>query len=80
LQTPRFGEISAVCTHPSARGRGLASLVTHRVALGMLERGQTPILHVAHGNVGAKRVYERLGFVVRRPVEFAAVQRRDPDA
>jgi ribosomal protein S18 acetylase RimI-like enzyme len=75
LQTDRFAEISAVCTHPSARGRGLASLLSHQVANAIIDRGQTPILHVAHGNDGAQRVYERLGFVVRRPVEFAAVQR-----
>ena len=74
LQTPEFTEVSAVCTHPSARGRGLAAALSHRVATGILARGQTPILHVARTNVGARRVYERLGFVVRRELEFVAVQ------
>ena len=74
LQTPEFTEISAVCTHPSARGRGLAAALSHRVATGILARGQTPILHVARTNVGAQRVYERLGFVVRRELEFVAVE------
>jgi len=74
LQTPEFTEVSAVCTHPSARGRGLAAALSHRVATGILARGQTPILHVAKTNVAARRVYERLGFVVRRDLEFVAVE------
>ena len=74
LQTPEFTEVSAVCTHPSARGRGLAAALSHHVATGILARGQIPILHVAKANVGARRVYERLGFVVRRELEFVAVE------
>ena len=66
LQTPEFTEVSAVCTHPSVRGRGFAAALSHRVATGILARGQTPILHVALTNVGARRVYERLG--LRRSV------------
>ena len=77
LQTPEFTEVSAVCTHPDARGRGLAAALSHRVATGILARGQTPILHVAQTNVGARRVYERLGFVVRRDLEFVAVETPD---
>jgi predicted GNAT family acetyltransferase len=74
LQTPEYTEVSAVCTHPDVRGRGLASALTHHVATGILHRGQTPILHVAQTNVGAQRVYERLGFKVRTALEFVAVQ------
>lgn len=72
LQTPRFTEISAVCTHPSERGRGLASALTDHVARGILARRQTPILHLAQHNLAAKRVYERLGFTVRATPEFVA--------
>lgn len=67
-------EISAVCTHPDARGRGLAAALTRRVALGILERGEVPFLHVAEGNDAARRVYERLGFRTRRDLEFAWVE------
>jgi predicted GNAT family acetyltransferase len=74
LQTPDFTEISAVCTHPAARGRGLAGSLTRHVARGILDRGQRPILHVAEHNHNAKRVYERLGFVVRRRLEFVAAR------
>lgn len=67
-------EISAVCTHPDARGRGLAAELTRHVATAILERSETPFLHVAEGNDAAHRVYERLGFRRRRTVEFAFVE------
>jgi ribosomal protein S18 acetylase RimI-like enzyme len=79
LQPPGYTEISAVCTHPSARGRGLAAALSHHVATGILARGRTPLLHVAEGNDGARRVYERLGFVYRRRFEFVAYQTPAPE-
>ena len=74
LHLTGFTEISAVCTHPDARGRGLAAALTRHVARGILERGETPFLHVAADNDAALRVYERLGFRRRRTVEFAFVE------
>ena len=44
-----FTEISTVCTHPDVRGRGLASAITRHVAIGILDRGEQPFLHVAKG-------------------------------
>lgn len=74
LQTPGFTEISAVCTHPSVRGQGLAAALTRRVAGGIVGRGQRPILHVAEHNHDARRVYERLGFVARCQLQFVAAR------
>jgi len=68
-------EISAVCTHPDARRRGYAEVVTTTVALRLLAHDITPMLHVAETNVNARRVYERLGFTTRRMTSFAAVRR-----
>jgi GNAT superfamily N-acetyltransferase len=73
LQPAGYTEVSAVCTHPSARGRGLAALLTHHIAAAIQARGDVPFLHVAEGNDGARRVYERLGFTLRTPVEFVVV-------
>jgi ribosomal protein S18 acetylase RimI-like enzyme len=64
-------EISAVCTHPSAQGRGLAATLTRHAAAAILDRGEAPFLHVRVGNESARRVYQRLGFTERRTVEFA---------
>ena len=72
-----FTEISAVCTHPDARRRGLAGIVTKAVAMSLLDEGITPFLHVAETNVGAFHVYERLGFVPRLFTHFVAVERTE---
>jgi ribosomal protein S18 acetylase RimI-like enzyme len=67
-------EISAVATHPTARRRGLASLLTSHVARHIAARGDTPLLHVASTNETAKRVYDRLGFESRKQLEWVAVE------
>jgi len=73
LRVPGYCEISAVCTHPDWRGRGLAAGLTALVAQRILERGDTPFLHHAIDNDPARRVYEALGFVFRRAVEWSVV-------
>jgi len=69
-----YTEVSAVCTHPDVRGRGLGSALTHHVASEILARGEQPFLHVAESNTGARRIYDTLGFVRRRFVEAVLVQ------
>jgi ribosomal protein S18 acetylase RimI-like enzyme len=73
LAPPGFREISAVCTHPDFRGRGLAAGLTSLVAQRILERGERPFLHHAADNDPARRVYEDIGFEFRRQVVFAAL-------
>lgn len=68
-----FREISAVCTHPDFRGRGLAAGLTALVAQRILERGERPFLHHAADNDPARRVYEAIGFEFRRQVVFEAL-------
>jgi predicted GNAT family acetyltransferase len=66
LPGPGFAEVSAVCTHPGARGQGLAAALVRAVAARMAARGEVPFLHVLSSNTGAIRVYEALGFRKRR--------------
>lgn len=66
-------EISAVCTHPDARRRGLAGLLTARVAERIQERGELPFLHTSADNVAAQQVYEGLGFRVRTNMYFVGI-------
>ena len=74
LAPPGFREVSAVCTHPDFRGRGLAAGLTALVARGILERGERPFLHHAvRQRRRRRRVYEALGFEFRRQVVFAAL-------
>lgn len=72
LQPPGFSEISAVCTDDAHRGQGLGSRLVRAVGAVIRERGDVPILHASAANVAAVRLYEQLGFTVRREVEFAA--------
>jgi predicted GNAT family acetyltransferase len=72
LKLDGFTEISAVCTAPEFRGRGLArTLVAYLVAQTMSE-GKTPFLHVKAEN-GAKILYQQLGFRVRRTVQLTVI-------
>ena len=72
LSLPGYTEISAVCTHPDHRGRGLAAGLTALVARGIEARGDPAFLHHAAENEPARRIYESLGFEFRREVGFAA--------
>ena len=74
LHPPGWTEISAVCTHADFRGRGLATRLVHAVAHGIRERGETPFLHTGAGNTSAIRLYESLGFRLRRTTVFAGYQ------
>ena len=74
LHPPGWTEISAVCTDPEHRGRGLATRLVHAVAAGIRDRGETPFLHAAATNVDAIRLYESLGFRLRRTTTFGAVR------
>ncbi|MEU0050989.1 GNAT family N-acetyltransferase [Streptomyces sp. NPDC006309] len=66
LRLPGWTEISAVCTDPAHRGRGLATRLVRAVAAGIRDRGDTPFLHAAAGNTPAIRLYESIGFTLRR--------------
>ena len=63
-------ELSAICTHPSARGRGLAEQLMRRLMHDALQRGQQPFLHVLPANTGAITLYRRLGFVSRAEMHY----------
>lgn len=70
LHPPGWTEISAVCTYADFRGQGLATRLIRAVAHGIRERGETPFLHTGADNVNAIRLYEALGFRLRRHVTF----------
>jgi ribosomal protein S18 acetylase RimI-like enzyme len=74
LHVPGFVEVSGVCTHPDARGRGYARLLMTRVMEEIVREGKTPFLHSFASNYGAIRVYQGLGFMLRRTFELAVVK------
>jgi ribosomal protein S18 acetylase RimI-like enzyme len=77
LHPPGWTEISAVCTDAAYRGQGFGTRLVHAVAYGIRQRGDTPMMHAAADNTNAIRLYESLGFRLRRTMTFQAV--RVPD-
>ena len=76
LHLTGFTEISAVCTHPQYRGRGYGDALLSALISRIIERGETPILHVRTQNIGALRLYEKLGFTVRAQLHLAVIKYR----
>lgn len=78
MRVPGFTEISAVCTHPDARGRGLAAKLMRIVAAKIVAQGEQLFLHVYPHNTGAISVYEKLGFRHRADVQLTVLRHRQP--
>ncbi len=74
LRLRGFTEISAVCTDPEHRGRGLAGALVTALASRIMARGEVPFLHVRSDNANAIRLYERLGFNTRTTVGVTVVR------
>ena len=76
---PGFVEVSGVCTHPTARGKGYASLLVHHLVQKSHERGEWSFLHVRIGSpseTSAVGVYARLGFSHHQKMTVHVVRRR----
>jgi len=74
LRPPGYTEISAVATATDHRHQGLGELVVRAVTAAVLARGEVPFLHVASDNTVAIRLYQRMGFTLRREVSFLVVE------
>ncbi|HHY57219.1 MAG TPA: GNAT family N-acetyltransferase [Chloroflexi bacterium] len=75
--TARLAAIGNMYTRPDCRGRGLASTVLAAIVASLQAEGvETIVLNVDQRNVGARRIYERFGFVVHCPfIEGVATAR-----
>ncbi|HEY4457019.1 MAG TPA: GNAT family N-acetyltransferase [Pseudonocardiaceae bacterium] len=71
---PGCTEISAVCTDESVRGQGLATRLVRAVTAGIQARGETPFLAAAATNTNAIRLYETLGFRLRKRPNLTALR------
>lgn len=61
FRLPGHAEMSAICSHPDARGRGFGRMLTVNLARRIQARGAVPFLHVFPDNPAAA-LYTRLGF------------------
>ncbi len=70
LHVENYTELSAVCTHPDHLGKGYATvLLQHQLQI-ILRNGQHAFLHVRDENDRAIALYQRLGFIISRPMNF----------
>ena len=74
LHPPGWTEISGVCTDDGWRGHGFATRLMRVLMAGIRARGETPFLHALASNTGAVRLYESMGFRLRRTITFTAVR------
>ena len=72
FQLEGWSEISAVCTHPDARRQGLGAALTLWMARRIRERRDEAFLHLVEENENARRLYEAIGFTLRRKVDVVA--------
>jgi ribosomal protein S18 acetylase RimI-like enzyme len=56
--------------------RGLSATLLSALAFEIVERGETPVLHVESANNAAIKLYERLGFRARRTLHQAVLRSR----
>ncbi len=76
LKPDGYVALSGICTHPDYRGKGYASAITGALTNKVLERGKKPFLYVALKNTGAFRLYEKLGYSVRRTVRVTGIMKK----
>jgi len=69
-----FAEVSAVCTHPDFRGRGYAQALVAAVTRNIYADGRMPFLTSFEANTGAVRIYQQVGFVLRRTFQLAVLK------
>jgi len=74
LRVPGYVELSAICVHPEARGKGYAAALTQELMRRAFAQGERPFLHVRPDNAAAVALYRGLGFETRR--ELVVLWRR----
>ena len=66
MRVPGYVELSAICVHPEARGKGYAAALTQALMRRAFTHRERPFLHVRPDNGPAVALYRRLGFETRR--------------
>jgi predicted GNAT family acetyltransferase len=67
-------EITAVCVHPSHRGRGFGQMLLSAVSRQIVARGEIPFLHVFSSNASAIALYRRQGMEIRRRLHVTVLK------
>jgi len=70
MKMNHFTEISAVVTHPAHTRKGYAKQLLKQTTDQIFSEHKIPYLHVTESNVGAIKLYKKLGFYTRRKISF----------
>ncbi|MBB1646711.1 GNAT family N-acetyltransferase [Sphingobacterium sp. UME9] len=70
MKMNNYTEISAVVTDPYHTGKGYAKQLIAHTSSKIFNENKVPYLHVAETNIGAIKLYEKLGFYTRRKISF----------
>jgi predicted GNAT family acetyltransferase len=75
MKPGNYTEMTAVCVHPSHRGRGYGQLLLGAISRQILARGEVPFLHVFSSNSSAIALYQRQGMEIRRRLCVTVLQK-----
>lgn len=70
IQTKHYTEISSVITHPEYTGKGYAKQIITHATNNIFNANKTPFLHVDETNTNPIKLYKKLGFNLRRKLNF----------
>jgi ribosomal protein S18 acetylase RimI-like enzyme len=71
-----YTEMTAVCVHPSHRGRGYGQMLLAAISRQITARGEIPFLHVFSNNAAAIALYRRQGMEIRRRLYVTVLQKQ----
>jgi predicted GNAT family acetyltransferase len=77
MKPAHYTEMTAVCVHPSHRGRGHGQMLLSAISRGILARGEIPFLHVFTSNHSAIALYRRQGMEIRRRLHVTVLKKQD---
>jgi predicted GNAT family acetyltransferase len=75
MKPAEYTEITAVCVHPSHRGRGYGQMLLAAISRQITARGEIPFLHVFSNNESAIALYRRQGMEIRRRLYVTVLAR-----
>ncbi|WP_065755136.1 GNAT family N-acetyltransferase [Bradyrhizobium paxllaeri] len=77
MKPAHYTEITAVCVHPSYRGRGYGQMLLSAISRHIVSRGEIPFLHVFTHNHSAIALYRRQGMEIRRRLHVTVLKKAD---
>jgi predicted GNAT family acetyltransferase len=77
MKPAQYTEITAVCVHPSHRGRGYGQMLLSAISRQIVSRGEIPFLHVFTSNHSAIALYRRQGMEIRRRLHVTVLKKAE---